>query len=232
MPIPKVRETKMLAQGLAAYVRCHRQPRLDLPPRSQITESDDARARARQALPRRRPVRQPSTYNLLGGYFSKEDINCLFGGAPTKRQSEEAKALAEKFLDVSFDIKSDAAAIEAVRKEFPAPRSAAVENDTNNASIRFDLKFPADGPDCPFEMWFDHAIVQETSETYADDLLAFLRGGEGRFESGPAFRKMQQKKKNKYAALIATVERLHAAQARFSARLSVPNHHLSRLSQL
>ena len=95
----------------------------------------------------------------------------------------------------------------------PAFRSHQILQPTQTKkAIRYDLKLPAGGPpDYPFEMWVDHAIVHETSPTYADDLLRFLRGPKkGKLIEGPAFRKMQQKKTNKYAALSATVNRLSA----------------------
>src|SRR6185312_16720342 len=128
-------------------------------------------------------------------YFTKEDINRLFSGSLTKAESEKRKDLAMKFLDVALDHKSGLADIEAARSKFPAP--SVTDSDTN-ASIRYDLKFPAGGPpDFPFEMWFDHAIVHETSQTYAEDLLRFLRQRQGDLLEGPAFRKM---KTNKYSA--------------------------------
>ena len=114
-----------------------------------------------------------------------------------------------QFLDVVLDNKSTLAEIEAVRTKFPKAHVAAATDDDANPAIRFDLRFPAGGPpDCPFEMWFDHAIVQETSPTYAEDLLRFLKGGEGKLSEGPAFRKMLNKKINKYASLTAVAHRL------------------------
>jgi len=97
------------------------------------------------------PSRQPSTYNLLGGYFTKEDITNLFCGAQSKKDSELRKDLAMKFLDVSLDNKSTLLELEAVRAKFPKP-PVATDHDAN-AAIRFDLKLPAGGPpDCPFEL--------------------------------------------------------------------------------
>src|SRR6185312_249080 len=76
-------------------------------------------------------------------YFTKEDINRLFSGSLTKAESEKRKDLAMKFLDVVLDHKSGLADIEAARSKFPAP--SVTDSDTN-ASIRYDLKFPAGGP--------------------------------------------------------------------------------------
>jgi len=46
------------------------------------------------------PTRQPSTYSLLGGFFSKEDLSRLFSGKLTKEQTDERKRLAMRFLDI------------------------------------------------------------------------------------------------------------------------------------
>ena len=64
-----------------------------------------------------------------------------------------------------------------LRDRFPPPVRV-VEGD-GNAVIRFDLKFPLGAPvDKPREIWFDHAIVQETSPTYAEDTLTFFEAKE------------------------------------------------------
>ena len=88
----------------------------------------------------------------------------------------------------------------------------ATDHDANTA-IRFDLKLPAGGPpDCPFELWVDHAIVQETAPTYEDELIRFLGTKKGNLSEGPAFRKMLHKKHNKYASLTEVVRRLSDEQ--------------------
>ena len=58
------------------------------------------------------PSRQPSTYSLLGGYFTKEDIANLFCGTQSKKDSELRKDLAMKFIDVTLDNKSTLTEIE------------------------------------------------------------------------------------------------------------------------
>src|SRR5687768_3383591 len=58
-------------------------------------------------------------------------------------------------------------------EQFPA--SVVGGADDNNGTIPFDMKFPLNTPiDKPRELWFDHAIVQETCPTYASGKLKFL----------------------------------------------------------
>jgi len=46
------------------------------------------------------PTKQPSTYSLLGGHFTKEDLSCLFPGRLNQAEAIELKKLAMKFLDI------------------------------------------------------------------------------------------------------------------------------------
>jgi len=155
------------------------------------------------------PTRQPSAYTLLGGYFPKEDVHSLFSGILNKRQTEERKTLALRYLDLIAALPPGQYAgeeIDALRETFPKVSHA---DDDANVAIRFDMKFPGSGPvDCPREVWFDHAIVQEASATYADDTLKFLKTREGNVAEGPAFRKMLHKRQRKYSALCAVAKRL------------------------
>jgi hypothetical protein len=155
------------------------------------------------------PTKQPSTFTLLGGYFAKEDINALFSGHLTKPQTEARKALAMQYLDLITELPpGQRGELEELRDTFPKPPAS--KEDTN-LTIRFDLRFPADGPgECARELWFDHAIVHETSSTYAEETLRYLKDPDrdGALTEGPAFRKMFWRKINKYAALTAVAKRL------------------------
>ena len=110
------------------------------------------------------PVRQPSTYSLLGKIFSKDDLSKLFPGKINQTESNKRKLLAMEYLDIINEIPRGhmrTAKIGMLRERFP---DAAIsdENDNNNGIIRFDLKFPA--PACgnkPREVWLDHAIVKK-----------------------------------------------------------------------
>jgi len=66
------------------------------------------------------------------------------------------------------------------------------------------------GPeDCPRELWFDHAIVHETSPSYVQDTLRVLKDDEEReVSAGKAFQKMLTKKKAKYSSLVSVANRL------------------------
>ena len=44
------------------------------------------------------PSRQPSTFSLLGGYFTKEDLSSLFPGRLNGAQAEKNGKLAMEFL--------------------------------------------------------------------------------------------------------------------------------------
>jgi hypothetical protein len=156
------------------------------------------------------PARQPSIYTLLGGYFSKEDLSVLFPGKLTKRQSEERKKLAITYLDIISKVPRGHmrnAELDQLRERFPPPVE---EKDDGNGVIRFDLKFPTSNPmDCPRELWFDHAIVHETSPTYAEDTLRFLEAKITNLpENGPAFQKIVGSKRRRYGALITVVQQL------------------------
>ena len=51
------------------------------------------------------PSRQPSTFSLLGGYFTKEDLSSLFPGRLNGAQAEKNGKLAMmEFLDIIMEI--------------------------------------------------------------------------------------------------------------------------------
>ncbi len=157
------------------------------------------------------PTRQPSTYSLLGGHFTKEDLSCLFPGRLNQAQAVERKKLAMKYLDIVSKIPRGhvrTAELGMLRETFPAPVVA--RDDDNNGTIRFDMKFPMVTPlDEPREVWFDHAIVQETCPTYADATRRFLEEEITNLpEDGPAFHKAKGMKVLRYSALISVVNRL------------------------
>jgi hypothetical protein len=159
----------------------------------------------------RHPTRQPSTYTLLGGHFSKDDLSRLFPGRLNQAQAEERKKLAMTFLDVMSKTPRGylrTAELGILRESFPPPTVAG--EDDNNGRIRFDMRFALTTPiGNPREVWFDHAIVQETSPTYAESTLSYLEEKKTNLpENSPAFQKMRNSKVGRYAALIAVVNRL------------------------
>lgn len=158
------------------------------------------------------PARQPSTYSLLGEIFSKNDLSKLFPGKLSQKEADKRKLLAMEYLDIINEIPRGhirTARIGMLRERFP---DAAIpdDDDPNKGVIRFDLKFPAPSSDSkPREVWLDHAIVQETCPTHAEDTLKFLAAKRTNLiESSPAFTKTYGSKARKYAALVDVVKRL------------------------
>ena len=157
------------------------------------------------------PTKQPSTYSVLGGHFSKEDLSSLFPGKLNQADAEKLKQLAMKFLDIVAKIPRGhvrTAELGKLRESFPDPTVA--RDADNTGTIRFDLRFPMVTPlDHPREVWFDHMIVQETCPTYADATWRFLEEDIMHVpENGPAFQKAKGTKLGRYSALISVVQRL------------------------
>jgi hypothetical protein len=87
------------------------------------------------------PVRQPSTYSLVGGHFTKDDLSRLFSGRLNKKQTAERKELAMKYLDIMKLPRGHirTAQLGILRESFP---DAVVRGeDDNNGMIRFDMNF-------------------------------------------------------------------------------------------
>jgi len=157
------------------------------------------------------PCRQPSTFSLLGGYFTKEDLSSLFCGRLNAAQAEERRKLAMEFLRIIMEVPRGhvrTAMLGVLRESFPAP--AVHGEEDNNGMIRFDLKFPLSTPlDCPREIWIDHAIVQETCPTHAENTLNYLEAKETNLPAeSPPFRKMHNSKAQRYKALVSVAEHL------------------------
>ena len=74
------------------------------------------------------------------------------------------------------------------------------DDDKNHSIIRFDLRFPSALPEGkPREVWFDHAIVQETCSTHAEDTLKYFEAStENLPEDLPAFQKTYGAKMRRY----------------------------------
>jgi hypothetical protein len=139
-------------------------------------------------------------------------VSRLFPGKLSQAEAEERKKLAMRYLDIVSKIPRGhirTAELGMLREEFPAP-SLANDND-GNGSVRFDLKFPMVTPTAkPRELWFDHAIVQETSPSHAEAMLKYLSADDqdNGLNAAPAFAKTRNTKVGRYSALIAVVKRL------------------------
>lgn len=157
------------------------------------------------------PSRQPDTYSLLGGFFNKEDVSRLFPGNLTIAQSDERKAHAMRYLDIMTKMEGHArtSALKLWREQLPATVFDKKDPATPSV-VRFDLKLSATTPiDCPRKVICDHAIVHETSPTYAEGVLKFLEEDKAGIPSeSPAFQKIVQSKKRRYASVVAVVKRL------------------------
>jgi hypothetical protein len=95
--------------------------------------------------------------------------------------------------------------LEEVRGRFPVIDEAKKES---NNTIRFDLCLAGSFPfDAPRELWLDHAIVHETSESYQDHVLTYLDDFEDPTKSYP-FRRMEDTKKRRFKALIPMAHHL------------------------
>ena len=157
------------------------------------------------------PTRQPSTLQLLGNHFRKDDVARLFPGNISKKESDGRKKLAMRYLDIITEIPRGqvrTAELGMLREEFPP----VVPQEDGNNMIRFDLRFPLTKPeDNPREFWFDHAIIHESASSYVEDVLKFLEAADkNQPNASPAFVKMRKKKERHYGSLMAVTERLLA----------------------
>jgi hypothetical protein len=90
------------------------------------------------------PTKQPSTYSLLGGHFTKEDLSSLFCGRLNQVEAQERKKLAMTFLDIISKFPRGhlrTAELGVLRESFPPP--SVVGEEDNNGIIRFDMRFSA-----------------------------------------------------------------------------------------
>src|SRR3954462_6384408 len=83
------------------------------------------------------PTKQPSTYSLLGGHFTKEDLSSLFPGRLNQADAEKLKKLAVSFLDIVAKIPRGSertAELAKLRELFPDPKVA--RDEDNNGTIQ------------------------------------------------------------------------------------------------
>ena len=152
--------------------------------------------------------RQPTTYRLLGEVVPKEDLAALFSGGLTVEETKKNEDLGLELID-AFLMHPSAlkeSVLDEIRSRMPVVSESKIE--ASNNTIHFDLCMAAPFPhDCPRELWLDHAIVQETSESYQEGVLSHLEEGK-EISKSPPFRRMEQSKQRRYAALIPIVKHL------------------------
>ena len=160
------------------------------------------------------PIRQPSTYALLGSVFYKPDLAKLFPANLTKEQAAERTKMAMEYLDYLRLPRGHirTAKIGVWRDELPPAPSAQdhVNENTDHGVIRFDLRLTSAIPiGRPEELVIDHAIVHETSPTHAPAVVKYLESKrENQPGESPAFVKTRQQKSRHYACLVPVLERL------------------------
>ena len=155
-----------------------------------------------------RSERQPKTYRLLGEVVPTQDLAALFPGALTVEETKKNEDLGLELVDAFLMAPSARreSVIEEIRTRLP-PISESKEEASNN-TIRFDLCMAAPFPvDLPRELWLDHAIVQETAESYQEAVISHLEEGKEVAKSLP-FRRMETSKQRRYSALISVAKHL------------------------
>lgn len=132
---------------------------------------------------------------------------CRPGSALNQEETKKNTDLAVELVD-AFLMAPNArreSVISEVRSRLPELKDDA---KAVNNMLRFDLcmgaAFPADAPK---ELWLDHAIVHETSESYRTHVIEDLDGDGDPMKSYP-FRRVQETKQRKYRALTATATHL------------------------
>ena len=97
--------------------------------------------------------------------------------------------------------------LDEIRERIPKLDEGQIEY---NNTIRFDLCLSAPFPfDSPQQLWIDHGIVHETSESYQESMVQHLESGLAAL-SGEPFRRMESSKDRRFKSLIniATETRL------------------------
>ena len=158
-----------------------------------------------------KPTRQPTTFRLLGEVVPKDDLTVLFAGGLNQEQTKANEQLALELVDaflLPVGVLRDSV-IDEVRSRLPVV--AEEKKDFVNTTIRFDLCLAASFPaDYPLELWLDHAIVQETSDSYQEQVITHLEthAEKGDLTKSVAFRRMETSKQRRFRALISLANHL------------------------
>ena len=155
------------------------------------------------------PDRQPSTRNLLGKVFDREELAALFPGGLSQASSNLRAGFAMEYLTALHTRPSRERdeKVARIKSLFPTTRSGATPKDIGGV-IRFDLCLTGTQPtDAPRALYLDHAIVHETSDSYQVRVLRHLQAGRTACLSVP-FKKAEGEKKGRFGGLIKVAERL------------------------
>jgi hypothetical protein len=138
-----------------------------------------------------------------------------------KHNSDLALELVDALMMVP-SVKKDAI-VEEVRARVVAAAESKVAEEKKEESeekekeglsiIRFDLCLAGTTPfDSPKELWLDHAIVQETAQSYQADVLTHLQDNLETSRS-PAFQRLEKMKERKYRPLLPIAKHLMRMRA-------------------
>lgn len=155
-----------------------------------------------------RSERQPRTFRLLGEVVPTQDLASLFAGGLTVDETKKNEDLGLELVDALLMAPSalKESVIDEIRTRMPKVDESKEEASHN--TIRFDLCMAAPFPaDMPRELWLDHAIVQETADSYQESVITHLEEGKEVAKSLP-FRRMETSKQRRYAALISVTKHL------------------------
>ena len=95
--------------------------------------------------------------------------------------------------------------LDEIRERIPKLDEGQIEY---NNTIRFDLCLSAPFPfDSPQQLWIDHGIVHETSESYQESMVQHLESGLAAL-SGEPFRRMESSKDRRFKSLINIAKHL------------------------
>jgi hypothetical protein len=141
--------------------------------------------------------------------FDTAELAALFPGGLSQEASKIREGFAMEYLTALHQAPSRDRddKVARIRGLFPTTRSGTSHSDVHGI-IRFDLSLPGTQPaDAPRELWLDHAIVHETSDSYRTAVLKHLREHKKPFLSLP-FKKAENEKRGRFGGLIRVAERL------------------------
>jgi hypothetical protein len=154
-----------------------------------------------------RSERQPVTTKLLGEIVPKGDLAALFPGGQNLEESKKSGELALELVDALLMAPSATkdSVLDEIRERIPKLDEGQIEY---NNTIRFDLCLSAPFPfDSPQQLWIDHGIVHETSESYQESMVQHLESGLAAL-SGEPFRRMESSKDRRFKSLINIAKHL------------------------
>ena len=140
--------------------------------------------------------------------FDNSELAVLFPGGLSQATARTREALAMEYLTALHQLPSRERdeKCASIKARFPHTRGASHADATG--VIRFDLCLPGAQPaEAPRQLWLDHAIVHETSDSYRAAVLTHLRAGGKPCLSLP-FKRAENEKRGRFRGVIRVAERL------------------------